>query len=181
MNLPVRYNLLVTLYIILVVFSQLLQGGKFDLLVHNVPGETNRSLSGSSPDATFFTVFVLSVCKLTVLRVLLKSCLGRTNQRKTYVWNKPFQAWVTLLSDMSVTIKEPAISIKGAIAKQKHTNPGWYWLSDGNVVNMGSQEHNPVSAWFTAHLLPVTFWTYHWQVITDSMYLRELKTSSCKM
>lgn len=74
---------------------------------------------------------------------------------------------------------EPAVYITGAISKQKHTEPGLHRLSDEKAVNVGS--HSWISGRFAAHLFLVAFWTYLSQVITDSMYLKELKTTACKM
>lgn len=135
MKLPFRYNLLVTLQIILVVFSQLLshateprycRGGKSDLLVHVSRGDQTGH----------WMPHFHSVCAFG----LWSHCFKGTNQRKMCMWNKCCQAWFTLLLGLSVGIREPAMDIRGAISQQKHTKPDLYWLSDEDFVNMGSQK-----------------------------------------
>lgn len=104
---------------------------------------------------------------------------GTHTPEKIYMRNKCLHARVTLLLDVNTNAKEPAVYITGAISKPKHIEPGSHRLSDEKAVNVGS--YSWISGRFAAHLFLVAFWTYLPQVITDSMYLKELKTSACKM
>lgn len=88
-----------------------------------------------------------------------------------------------MLADMHyIALREPTVNIRGALSKQKHKRPGLHRSSDEKAVNVGSQEYIlEFLRDFAAHLFLVALWTYLSQVITDSMYLKELKTSAGKM
>lgn len=79
-----------------------------------------------------------------------------------------------------IALREPTVNIRGALSKQKHKKPGLHRQSDEKAVN--TQEYIlEFLRDFAAHLFLVALWTYLSQVITDSMYLKELKTSAGKM
>lgn len=100
-KLPFRYNLLVTLQIILVVFSQLLS--------HATAGVGNLTCWYTCPRETkqvtechIFTVFVLSVCDLTVLRAQIRgNCVCEINAFRHDL--HCCQAWALALGNQQCT------------------------------------------------------------------------------
>lgn len=61
---------------------------------------------------------------------------------------------------MHTNVKEPTVSIRGAISKQKHIKPGLYRLSDENAMNTDSQEYSPEFLDDLLHLfVAMAFWS----------------------